>query len=394
MRTIGAVTTSRADYSSLLPVLQAIDTDPKLQLMVFVSGTHLSSEFGQTVDQIEADGFSITDRIDMDIGPDTPQEIGRSMGLGVIGFSESFTKFRPDIILIVGDRFELLAVACAALPLAIPIAHMSGGDVTIGAIDDQVRHAISKLSHIHYPDMEAHGQRLIQMGEEPSRVVVTGDPALDLLAKIQLLSRPELEESLRVDLKPPVILVSFHPTTLGFGSVESEIDALLTALSSTRGTQIFTYPNADADNQKIIIRIQEYVKNRQDSRLFQSLGQLRYYSLLAMADLVVGNSSSGIFEAPSFHLPAVNIGDRQKGRIRERNVIDVDAKADMIQKAILMGLKPSFRDSLDDLINPYGDGGSASRIVSSLKKISLGPDLLQKPFIDLKYSTSEVPIAG
>ena len=394
MRTIGAVTTSRADYSSLLPVLQAIDADPKLQLMVFASGTHLSPLFGLTVDQIEADGFSITDRIDIEIGPDTPQEIGRSMGRGVIGFSESFAKFRPDIILIVGDRFELLAVACAALPLAIPIAHISGGDVTIGAIDNQVRHAISKMSHIHYPDMEVHGQRLIQMGEEPSRVVVTGDPALDLLTTIQLLSKVELEEWLRLDLKPPVILVSFHPTTLGSGNIESEIDALLSALDSTLGTQVFTYPNADADNQKITLRIQEYVENRQDSGLFHSLGQLRYYSLLAIADLMVGNSSSGIFEAPSFHLPAVNIGERQKGRIRERNVIDVDAKADMIQEAIQTGLKTSFRKSLEDLINPYGDGNSAPRIVDSLKKISLGPDLLKKPFIDLKYSSSDVPIAG
>ena len=394
MRTIGAVTTSRADYSSLFPVLQAIDADFDLGLLLFVSGTHLSPEFGLTIDQIEADGFTVTDRINMQIRGDAPQEIGRSMGRGVIGFSDSFTKFRPDIILIVGDRFELLSVTCAALPLAIPVAHMSGGDMTIGAIDNQVRHAISKMSHIHYPDMEAHGRRLLQMGEEPSRVIVTGDPALDFIQQVQLLGRSELGEFLKLDLQPPVIVVSFHPTTLGSEGVESEVEALLSALSEIKGTQVFTYPNADVDNQKITRRVKEYVDSRPTSGLFYSLGQTRYYSLLSIADVMVGNSSSGLFEAPSFHLPVVNIGERQHGRIRVQNVIDVVAESEAIREAMQRSLEASFRESLNDLINPYGDGGSAPRIVDSLKKIILGPELLKKPFVDLEASFPEVPIAG
>jgi UDP-hydrolysing UDP-N-acetyl-D-glucosamine 2-epimerase len=394
VRTIGAVTTSRADYSSLFPVLQAIDADFDLGLLLFVSGTHLSPEFGLTIDQIEADGFTVTDRINMQIRGDAPQEIGRSMGRGVIGFSDSFTKFRPDIILIVGDRFELLSVTCAALPLAIPVAHMSGGDMTIGAIDNQVRHAISKMSHIHYPDMEAHGRRLLQMGEEPSRVIVTGDPALDFIQQVQLLGRSELGEFLKLDLQPPVIVVSFHPTTLGSEGVESEVEALLSALSEIKGTQVFTYPNADVDNQKITRRVKEYVDSRPASGLFYSLGQTRYYSLLSIADVMVGNSSSGLFEAPSFHLPVVNIGERQDGRIREKNVIDAVAESEAIREAMQRSLEASFRESLNDLINPYGDGGSAPRIVDSLKKIILGPELLKKPFVDLEASFPEVPIAG
>ena len=392
MRTIGAVTTSRADYSSLLPVLQAIDADPELHLLLFVSGMHLSPEFGLTVNQIEADGFAIADRIDMHIGLDTTQEVVKSMGRGVIGFSDSLTKFRPDIMLIVGDRFELLSVVCAALPLCIPIAHISGGDITEGAIDNQVRHAITKMSHIHFPDMEAHGDRLIQMGEEAWRVVVSGDPALDLLHQLQFLDRDELSRDLGLKLEAPLILVSLHPTTLGTASVREEIDNLLEALSRVKSTLVFTYPNADAHHQVIVERVKDFVENKPNCGLFFNLGQTRYYNLLATADLMVGNSSSGIFEAPSFRLPVVNLGERQRGRIRERNVIDVNGDSNAIHEAIQRGLEPNFRASLADLQNPYGDGEATPRIVDTLKNIRLGPELLQKRFADI-YTRVATPVS-
>ena len=276
MRTIGAVTTSRADYSSLLPVLRAIDADSELQLQLFVGGMHLAPEFGLTVNEIEADGFQITDKFDLETNSDTPQDIAKSMGRGVITITDVLVKFRPDIILIVGDRFELLSVACAALPLGIPLAHVSGGDVTEGAIDNQVRHAISKMSHVHFPDMESHGERLIQMGEDPSRVFVTGDPALDLVHQIDFIDRTELSKYLDLELNPPIIMVSFHPTTLGEGNIAEEVDALLSALDGVPGTQVFTYPNADAHNRTISDRIRDFVGSRPRAGLFFSLGQVRY----------------------------------------------------------------------------------------------------------------------
>jgi UDP-hydrolysing UDP-N-acetyl-D-glucosamine 2-epimerase len=314
---------------------------------------------------------------------DSPQATATSMGLAVVGFANSLARFHPDIILVVGDRFELLAVTCAALPLGIPIAHVSGGDVTVAAIDNQVRHAITKMSHIHFPDMESHGERLIQMGEEPSRVVVTGDPAIDLIHQMKFLTRPELSEQLGIQLTSPILLVTFHPTTVGSLNVEQEVSNLLLALSRVHGTFIFTYPNADSHNRVIIERITEFVASRSRAGFFPNLGQLKYYSLLAEADLMVGNSSSGIFEAPSFRLPVVNVGERQRGRLREKNVIDVEAEADAIFDGIRGGLEPSFRASLRDLQNPYGDGKASPRIVNTLKRIELGIPLLQKPFVDL-----------
>ena len=381
-QTIGAVTTSRADYSSLAPILRLIHEDPDVRLLLFVGGTHLAPEFGLTVRNIEADGFEITDRIEMLVASDTPQAIAKSFGLGVIGFADSLTRFRPDIVLIVGDRFEMLSVACAALPLGIPIAHVSGGDVTEGAIDNQVRHAITKMSHIHFVNMEAHAKRLVQMGEEPSRVVVSGDPALDLVHQMKFLTKQELSECLGLELTSPILMISFHPTTLGSAEFGQEVESLLGALSRIQATLVMTYPNADSGNRTIIEHMQEFAAKRPNAHLFTNLGQEKYYSLLAQADLMVGNSSSGCYEAPEFRLPVVNVGDRQRGRLRAANVIDVCADADAIQDAIKRGLDPSFRASLQHLKNPYGDGGASPRIVDTLKRIELGTQLLQKPFVD------------
>lgn len=382
MRSIGVVTLARSDYGSCLPILKAIQADPDLSLYLMVSGMHLSPEFGYTLKEIEADGFEINERVEILLSSDTPEGIAKSIGLGTIGFGQSFARFQPDILLLVGDRFELLAVAGAALPFRIPLAHISGGDITEGAIDNQVRHAISKMSHLHFVAMAAHADRLIQMGEESRCVFVTGDPALDLIQSMHFLSQTELSESLGLALKAPILLITYHPTTLGSGDVLQEIDILLTALSRVQGTLLFTYPNADMHGRLIIERIREFVTRQpRTSGFFFNLGQLRYYSLLAVADLMVGNSSSGIWEAPHFHLPVINIGERQRGRLRAGNVIDVECNHEAIYEGIQRGLEPTFRASLVHLQNPYGDGHAAPRIVRELKQVELGVGLLQKRFI-------------
>lgn len=380
MRKIGIVTTSRADYSSVLPMMQLISDDRDIELLLFVSGMHLAPEFGLSVREIESDGFAITDRIEMLVASDTPQAVAKSIGLGVIGFADSLVRSRPDILLIVGDRFELLSVACAALPLAVPVAHVSGGDITESLVDNQVRHAVTKMSHLHFVAMPSHAKRLLQMGEEAWRVHVTGDPALDLIGQMKFMSRSELSESLGLELKPPVLVVTLHPTTLGSFSVTEEVTTLLAALDHVPGTLIFTYPNADAEARMIIDRIRAFVKGRPLAGLFFNLGQVRYYSLLALADLMVGNSSSGAWEAPSFHLPVVNVGERQRGRFCVENVIDADVDEDAIRAAIGKGLDPAFRASLRNVRNLYGDGHATPRILGVLKEIELGPRLLQKRF--------------
>jgi GDP/UDP-N,N'-diacetylbacillosamine 2-epimerase (hydrolysing) len=388
MRCIGVVTFGRSDYSSCLPLLREIKADADLGLHLMVTGMHLSPEFGSTVNEIEADGFEINDRVEMLLSSDRPEGIAKSIGIGTIGFAQSFARFQPDLLLLVGDRFELLTTACAALPFRIPIAHISGGDITEGAIDNQVRYAITMLSHLHFVSMQTHAERLLQMGEEPWRVVVTGDPALDVIRQMKFLNRAELSKSLGLELSPPVLVVTFHPTTLGSISVAEELAVLLSDLARVQGTLIFTYPNADAEGRTIIEQIRGFAEGRPNARLFFNLGQLRYYSLLAQADLMVGNSSSGIWESPAVRLPAVNVGERQQGRMCAANVINVPAEPGVIYQAICKGLDPTFRASLHDLENPYGDSHAVPRIINTLKQVELGPRILQKRFQSMKQSTS------
>ncbi len=378
MRRIGVVTCARSDYSSCLPILRAIEADPELQLHLIVGGMHLSPEYGLTLKEIEADGFRIDERVEMLLSSDTPEGTAKSIGLGVIGFAQCFARSQPDLLLIVGDRTELLAVACAALPFRIPIAHISGGDSTEGAIDNQVRHALTKLSHLHFVAMQEHADRLRQMGEEQWRVTVCGDPALDLLRQIDLLSREALSARLELELKSPLLLVTYHPTTLCSTGALEEINLLCDALSSVPGTLILTAPNSDAGSGLIREQLNKLTQSRPETGLYSSLGQHVYYSLLAYADLMIGNSSSAIWEAPTFCLPAVNVGDRQRGRLCARNVIHVVEDPDAIRQAICQGLDPAFRASMQGLQNPYGDGHAAPRIVQRLKQVPLGPRLMQK----------------
>ena len=382
MKRIAVVTFARSDYAACLSIARLIAADPDLDLYLVVSGMHLSPEFGYTVREIEADRLEISERVEMLLSSDSAEGLAKSLGLGTLGLAQCFARSRPDVLLLCGDRLELLCVASAVLPFGIPMAHVSGGEVTEGAIDNQVRYAVTKMSHLHFVAMAPYAERLIRSGEERWRVHVTGDPALDVLHETPIMSREELSRCLGVELAPPVIVMTLHPTTLSLTSQTEELPVVLSALSRIDATLIITYPNADPHGRAIVEGIGTFVRTRPRARVFPSLGQKTYYSLLSYADAMVGNSSSGIWEAPSFRLPSVNVGERQKGRIRPRNVIDVGVEADAIGQALRRALAPSFRASLIGLENPYGDGKSAARIVEILKEVELGPRLLQKRVVD------------
>lgn len=382
MRTIGVVTVARSDYGIYLPLLQKIQADPDLRLHLIVAGMHLSPEFGLTVKAIEADGFEIGERVEMLLSSDTPEGIAKSMGLGTIGFAQAYTRFRPDILVVLGDRFEMHAAVVAALPFNIPVAHIHGGELTEGAIDDAIRHSITKMSHLHFVATETYAQRVIQMGEEPRRVIISGAPSLDNLHRIHLLSREELEEQCKIELKSPLLLITYHPVTLEYEQTEDQVRDLLAALEEIEAMMVFTYPNADTCGHLIIQMVREFTAKHPSARLLVSLGTKRYFSMMKHASAMIGNSSSGIIEAPSFQLPVVNIGNRQRGRVRAKNVIDVVCSRHEIRAAIKKAISPEFRTSLVNLDNPYGDGHAAERIVNELKQVEFNQSLLQKRFCD------------
>jgi UDP-hydrolysing UDP-N-acetyl-D-glucosamine 2-epimerase len=382
VRTIGAVTVSRSDYGIYLPVFKAIQADPELQLRLYVGGMHLSPEFGLSVRQIEADGFEICERVEMLLSSDRPEGIAKSIGLGVIGFSQAYARSRPDLLLILGDRFEMLAAAIAALPFNIPMAHIHGGELTEGVIDDAIRHAMTKMSHLHFVSTEAYAKRVIQMGEEPWRVVVSGAPSLDNLRDIQLLTREALGKKYEIETKPPFLLITYHPVTLKYEGTKDQIEELLAALEKIEGTLVFTFPNADTSSRSIIEAIEGFVARTPRAKLFVNFGTRGYFSLMEHATAMVGNSSSGIIEAASFKLPVVNVGDRQRGRVRAENVIDVGNTHAEILAGIQKALSQDFRAAISEVVNPYGDGKAATRILDKLKGVKLDKDLINKRFIE------------
>jgi UDP-hydrolysing UDP-N-acetyl-D-glucosamine 2-epimerase len=381
-RRIGLITTARSDYATMRPLIRRVGHQPALQPVVFCAGMHLVPALGNSIDEIVADGFHVDERIEMLLAGDSPLGLGKSLGLGTIGFAEALARQRPDILVLSGDRIEMLAVATAALALGVAVAHVSGGDITDGAFDNQVRHALTKLAHLHFVALPEHGRNVLQMGEEPWRVTVSGDPALDTVPELATMGRDELSASLGIGLKPPLIVVSYHPATLGATATAEECAAMLRALAPLDATIVITYPNADPGHETVIRQIEHFAATRPGTLLVPNLGQRRFYSLLALADLMVGNSSSGIWEAPSFRLPVVSIGERQEGRQRAGNVIDAPAPGD-IAPAIARALDPDFRRTLADLRNPYGDGRAAERIVAVLKETPLGLPLLKKRFVVL-----------
>jgi UDP-N-acetylglucosamine 2-epimerase (non-hydrolysing) len=382
-RTIGVVTVARSDYGHLFPLLDELHRAPDVALRLYVAGAHLSDRFGQTVRLIEADGWPIAARIDTLEPGDDAVAIARGAGRAVGGFAAALGQAPPDLLLVLGDRLEMLAAAVAALPLTVPVAHVHGGESTEGAIDEQARHAITKLAHLHFPAAEPFAARLRQMGEEPWRVHCCGAPGLDRLRMLRPLPREALAARLGVPLSRPTLLVTLHPATLGGRGASDEAAALTAALEHVDATIVATYPGADAAYGPVVQALERFAARRSNARLLPSLGDDVYVSLLREVDLMVGNSSSGIIEAPSFGLPVVNIGDRQRGRLRAQNVIDVVAEARAILAGIRRGLAPEFRAGLHGRANPYGDGHAAERIARVLRQTELGLRLLQKRFVDL-----------
>ena len=344
---------------------------------------HLSPEFGLTVKAIESDGFEIGDRIEMLLSSDTPEGIAKSMGLGTIGMAQSYARKRPDILMVLGDRFEMHAAALAALPFKIPVAHIHGGELTEGAIDDALRHSITKLSHLHFVSTEQYAHRVIQLGEEPWRVMVSGAPSLDNLHSLKLLDRQELEQQYGVRLDQPPLLVTFHPVTLEYEQTEWQMGELLGALSNVEMPVIFTMPNADTGGRAISRMIKEFVNTRPLTQIVDNFGTQGYFSVMATAAAMVGNSSSGMVEAPSFKLPVVNIGTRQQGRVRPANVIDVGYDRSEILKGVEKATQPEFREGLRQLENPYGRGRASDTIVERLKAVGLDETLTRKRFHDV-----------
>ena len=391
MRTIGIVTVGRSDYGIYLPVLRLLRETPGIALWIFASGAHLESRFGYTVRDIEADGFEIRERVPVDLKNDSAAEIALSMGLGVSGFATALARSRPDILVVLGDRFDMFPAAIAALPMRIPLAHIHGGETTEGAMDESVRHAITKLSHLHFPSTEIYARRLVQLGEEPWRITVSGAPALDNVTAMPRMSRGELAAKTGIPLVAPPLLVTYHPATLQKESPAEQVVALLAGLESWCGPIVFTGVNADAGHRAIREAVEKFVARRTDARLVENLGTTAYFSLMALAAAMIGNSSSGLIEAPSFELPVVNIGPRQQGRVRAANVIDTGCGASEIEAAIRRAVLPEFRRSLAGIVNPYGDGHAAPRIVARLKVVELDDRLIVKRFQDVRAEADGTP---
>lgn len=386
MRKIAVVTGTRAEYGLLYWIIKGIHDDPELELQLIVTGMHLSPEFGNTVNEIEQDGFPVAERVEMLLSSDTEAAIATSMGLGMIGFAKAYERLKPDVLLVLGDRFEIFAAVSAAIPFRIPVAHIHGGESTEGAIDEQLRHAITKMSHIHFPAVEDYRKRIIQMGERPQSVYCFGSPALDNIYRLKLMEKEELCNDLCIPPDKKIGVMTYHSVTLEKDTADVQISEILKALKKFPDIYwVFTLPNADTGGRIIIKRIKEFVNENQEScKVFASLGQVRYLSLLKNADIMVGNSSSGLVEAPSFELPVVNIGERQKGRIRARNVIDMPyCLEDAIRNAISKGTSDDFRNSLRAIENPYGEGNTSEKILNILKSLTLSESMIKKTFYDL-----------
>lgn len=385
-RKICIFTGTRAEYGLLKPLMDEIKSDPDLELQIIASCMHLSPEFGLTYKEIENDGFTIDEKIEMLLSSDTPSGIVKSMGLGMIGYTDALNRLKPDITVVLGDRFEALAFAIASFVNRIPIAHLYGGEATEGSIDEGIRHCITKLSYLHFTSTEEYRKRVIQLGEDPQRVFNVGALGIDNIKKMKLLTKDEIESKLGIKFKSKNLLITYHPVTLKKDESEKEFKALLNVLKELEDTLlIFTKPNADTEGRRIIKLIEEFVKENGDKAVvFTSLGQLNYLSIMQYVDAVVGNSSSGIIEAPSLKVPAIDIGDRQKGRIRAESVISCKGVEDEIKKAINIIYDENFRKKVKDVRNPYGDGNSAKRIKEILKTYKINS--IEKSFYNINFN--------
>jgi UDP-N-acetylglucosamine 2-epimerase (non-hydrolysing)/GDP/UDP-N,N'-diacetylbacillosamine 2-epimerase (hydrolysing) len=376
-RRVAVVTTSRADYSHLYWPLRLLADDARVELKLIVMGAHLSPEFGATIREIEEDGFAIAAQIECLLSSDSDIGMAKTIGVATLSLADTLGEMRPDILLLIADRYEMLAPAAVALALRIPIAHIEGGEISEGAIDDAVRNALTKMAHLHFTSTLAARERIIAMGEESWRVTRAGAPSLDHLRRSKLVSREEIEAKLGVRLEPAAIVIAYHPVTLAADTLE-ETDELFAALRATEGQLIFCYPNSDAGSRALIARSKEFLAECGNGQIVVNLDAVSYWSLLRHAQVFLGNSSSGIMETASFALPTVDIGERQRGRERAANVIDAAANREVILAAIARARSREFRDSLRGMANPYGDGTASEKILQVLTSAPLGPELLTK----------------
>lgn len=381
MRKICVITGSRAEYGLLSGLMRVIQQDAMLELQIIATNMHLSPEFGLTYKEIEQDGFIINKKVEMLLSSDTSNGTTKSVGLATIGFADAYEDLKPDLIVMLGDRYEMLAAATAATFYKIPIAHLHGGEITEGAYDDSIRHAITKMSHLHFTSTEAYRKRVIQLGEQPERVFYVGAIGVENIHKIKKMSKEDLESSIHFSLGGKSLLVTFHPVTLEHSTAEEQCENLLNVLSEYPDYRvIFTLPNSDTDGRIIITKIKKYVQANADRCMeITSLGLLRYLSALQYVTGVVGNSSSGILEVPSFHIPTLNIGDRQKGRMAAASVIHVDTNISSIRKGMEELLSPIMQTKVKNVVNPYDKRGTTQAILEVIKNYPLN-DIIQKSF--------------
>ena len=382
-RKICVVSGSRADYGLLRWLMQEIKEDPDLELQILATGMHLSETFGLTYKEIESDGFKINEKITVLNGDDSGLSLAKSISLGISGCADAFERLKPDLIIVLGDRFEIFAATTAALVSTIPVAHLHGGEVTVGAFDESFRHSITKMSHIHFVAAEEYRNRVIQLGENPEMVFNVGGLGVDAISKFKLLTKEEFEKKRGVSFSKRNLLITFHPVTLEDGSAEKQMNELLSALSELNETTlIFTLPNADTGGLAIISEIEKFVEDHSNAYSFKSLGQVDYFSCINLVDGVIGNSSSGLTEVPSFRKGTINIGDRQKGRLLATSVINVEPTKEEIKKGLFKLYSDSFRASLLRTENPYGSLGTASKIHKIVRELEL-EGLLKKTFFQV-----------
>lgn len=385
MKKIGVITATRAEYGVLRNVIQAISNDEELELCLMVTGAHLSEKYGYTIQEIYDDGYPIAEKIPILAGGDSELEITRAMGRAMAGFGEAFQRQKPDMLIVLGDRYELLPVCSAAVVMGIPIAHISGGEITEGIIDDVIRHCVTKMSQLHFPGCEEYRRRIIQMGEEPERVFNYGDVGVENIKKLHYLSKNDLEKELNISLTRPYACVTFHPVTMEKGTAKVQIEELLSAICSITDMQfIITKSNADAEGQVINAVIDKYTDMAENCICFYSVGIRRYLSLLRYCDMIIGNSSSGIIEAPCFGIPTINIGKRQRGRLKAESVIDCEPEHDAILKAIKKARTAEFKQLSSNVVNPYGDGNTSEMIVKEIKNYFMQSKGIIKHFYNIR----------
>ena len=385
---IAVLTATRAEYGLLKPIIQSLLNETDFDVNVVVTGAHLSKDFGCTYKEIESDGIIIDEKIDILTGTDTPTAISKSMGIAISLFAEYFEKSKPDALIVLGDRYETLAVCCAAMNARIPIIHLHGGETTQGAIDEAIRHSITKMSYLHFTSNEIHRKRVIQLGESPDRVFNVGAIGVENILKTKLLSKEELENFIDFKLDKNFALVTFHPVTLENANIEEQFKQLEDALDHFKDMKfIFTKANADAGGRTINKMIDEFIVNRSNVIAFTSMGILKYLTAMKYCSMVIGNSSSGIIEAPSFKIPTINIGNRQKGRMQAESVINCDCTEEDIVNAMNISMSNEFREKIKNVVNPYGDGNTTEKIIRILKEVFSKEEIsLKKEFFDIEFN--------